>query len=143
MSRIIRHSLQVIKESVIKHVSAVLSVGDGLVPEIALHLDDTQNLFIFNLFKFGFGKFSGFDFFTRLENDGGTFERADMLTTEWRWERTSQLGDTIWGRRYGEMSRTSCCKFVDGSDKMKMCEGVNVRTIGRSVLVVKEFSHSS
>ena len=91
MGRVVSKTLQIIKESIIKHVSTILSVRDGFVSEIPLHLDDTQDLLILNLFEFGFGKLARFDGFACLENGGRTFERADMLGTERRGERSSKL----------------------------------------------------
>src|SRR5277367_98538 len=96
MGRVVSKALQIIKESIIKHMSTILSIRDGLVSEISLHLDDTQDLSILNLFEFGLGKFACFNSFTCLQNGGRTFERADMLGTERRGERSIQL---VYGTR--------------------------------------------
>jgi hypothetical protein len=52
MSRIVSHSLQIIKESIIEHVTTILPVGNGFISQITLHLDNSQDLGVFNLFQF-------------------------------------------------------------------------------------------
>jgi hypothetical protein len=54
MSRVISHSLEIIKESIVEHVSTIFAVRDCLVSEIALHLDDPQDLLVLDFLKFFF-----------------------------------------------------------------------------------------
>jgi len=115
MGRVVSKPLQIIKEPIIEHVSTILSVRDGFVSEISLHLNDTQDLFILDLFELGLGKFARFNGFACLENGGRTFERADMLGTERRGERSSQLVYGTRSQRYGDMFREDSRKVVNGS----------------------------
>ena len=86
MSRVISHPLQIIKEPIIKHVTTILSIGNGLVSEITLHLDNSQDLLVLNLLQLGLGELAILDLFTGLEDGAGAFQRADMLCAEWGWE---------------------------------------------------------
>jgi hypothetical protein len=74
-------------------VTAIFPVRYGFISKVALHLDDTKNLFVFNFLEFCFGEFSFFDFFTRFEDYCGTFKRADMFASE-GWREGSEISLT-------------------------------------------------
>jgi len=65
-------------------MTAVLSVGDSLVSQVALHFHNSQDFLVLNLLEFSFGEFSIFNGFASFEDNSGTFERANVFTTEWR-----------------------------------------------------------
>jgi hypothetical protein len=86
MGRVIREPLQIIKESIVKHVTAVLAVGDGLVSQIALHLDDPGDFLVLDLLELRFREFAAIDGFPSLEDDLGTLQRTNVFGAEGRRE---------------------------------------------------------
>ena len=86
MSSIISHPLQIIKESIVEHVTAIFSVSDCFISEVPLHLYDSKDFLVLDLLEFFLGEFALVDGFTGLENGLGTLKRANVLGTEWRGE---------------------------------------------------------
>jgi hypothetical protein len=82
MGRVVSKTLQIIKESIIKHMTTILSIGNGLVSQITLHLDNSQDLLVLNLLQLGLGEFAILDLFTGLEDRAGTLKRANVLGAE-------------------------------------------------------------
>jgi hypothetical protein len=112
MGRIICHALEIIKEAVIEHVTAIFAVRNGLEAEIALDLDNPEDLFVLNFLELFFGEFARFHIFACLDDDGGTFKGANMLASE-RWRDRSGVSSAIIGRKYGDMIAVKIVCFVD------------------------------
>ena len=105
MGRVVCKPLQIIKKSIVKHVAAVLAVGDGLVSQVTLHLDDPSNLLVLNLLELRLGEFAVIHGFTGLEDDLGTLERTDVFGAEGRRKRPAG-GSVSIHARMRELTRT-------------------------------------